>query len=48
MKQGTKEFVLRLTDLIEQAGDGYSQLHYLHECGTPSCIVGWAVALYNT
>ena len=49
-----KELCLEVADAIEQAGDaepakerdyGYNQCAYMHECGTPSCIAGWTVAV---
>lgn len=44
-----KKRILALADLIEQqqhtsfsAESGFSMSSYVHECGTPSCIAGWA------
>lgn len=47
-----KERILALADLIEKqphvdysANFGFNMEDYRHDCGTPSCIAGWATAL---
>jgi len=40
-----KEFILELADKIEslKPKDGFSMEDFYHDCGTPSCIAGWAL-----
>ena len=49
-----KERILALADLIEvqpKAGyfaeGGFNMGAYVHSCGTPACIAGWAVSLFD-
>jgi hypothetical protein len=48
------ERILELADLIEkqphtteEADDGFSMDWFTHDCGTPSCIGGWAIFLQS-
>lgn len=47
-----RERILALAELIEQqphtgrlSADGFCMSNYVHNCGTPSCIAGWAAWL---
>lgn len=47
-----KELILSVADTIEQQPEtgyydknGFNMGSYTHDCGTPSCMAGWAIAL---
>ena len=40
-----KERLAMVRDAIAANPDGYDQVAWLHSCGTPSCVAGWAAYL---
>ena len=48
------ERILQLADIIEvqphmtdEDPEGFTMMDYIHDCGSPACIAGWAVATFS-